>query len=62
MAAPKMSESHKRITGFNLQHNCKLRQKQMRYLLENMKGPDFSLITSTKALSNSFDINDEGLN
>ena len=60
--APKMGESRKRLLGFNLQQNCKLRQKQMRYLLENMKGPDFSLITSTRALSNSFDIDDEGLN
>lgn len=60
--APKMGESHKRLLGFNLQQNCKLRQKQMRYLLDNMKGPDFSLITSTRALSNSFDIDDEGLN
>lgn len=62
MAAPKMKDSHKRINGFNLKSNCKTRQKQMRYLLDNMKGPDFSLITSTKALSNTFDIDDEGLN
>lgn len=62
MAAPKMKDSHKRINGYNLKSNCKTRQKQMRYLLDNMKGPDFSLITSTKALSNTFDIDDESLN
>lgn len=60
--SPKMSETHRRITGFNLLHNCKLRRKQMRYLLENMTGPDFSLIASSKALSNTFGIDDEGLN
>lgn len=60
--SPKMTDTHKRILGNNLLQNCKLRQKQMRYLLENMTGPDFSLITSTKSLSNSFNIDDEGLN
>ena len=33
-----------RVVGSNLLQNCKLRQKQMRYLLENMSEPDFSLI------------------
>lgn len=46
MAAPKMKDSHKRIVGNNLLMNCKTRQKQMEYLLENMTEPDFALITS----------------
>lgn len=57
MAAPKMNDSHKRITGFNLKSNCKTRQKQMRYILDNMKEPDFTLINSQ-----SVDENDEVLN
>lgn len=46
MAAPKVEESRKRIFGTNLLANCKRRQKQMRYILDNMKEPDFSLIES----------------
>lgn len=34
----------KRLCGRNLLLNCQTRQKQMEYLLENMKEPDFSLI------------------
>ena len=44
MAAPKMSETHKRIVGTNIFRNCDTRQKQMRYLLEHMKEPNFALI------------------
>lgn len=44
MAAPKMSETHRRIVGTNIFRNCDTRQKQMRYLLEHMKEPNFALI------------------
>lgn len=44
MAAPKMSETHKRIVGANIFNNCDTRQQQMRYLLEHMKEPNFALI------------------
>lgn len=55
MAAPKLDETGKRIFGKNLLSNCKRRQKQMRYILDNMKEPDFSLIdTMTPA-----EVNDE---
>lgn len=59
MAAPKMKDSHKRIIGNNLLMNCKLRQKQMKYLLENMTEPDFALITNS---SSNAAVNDEALN
>ena len=55
--APKLEESGKRICGINLLSNCKTRQKQMRYLMENMKEPDFSML-----VSKSVDENDEVLN
>ena len=44
MAAPKMSETHRRIVGTNIFRNCDTRQQQMRYLLEHMKEPNFALI------------------
>ena len=52
----------KRIQGYNLLRNCKIRQKQMRYLLENMKEPDFSLIECSNALNDTFNTSDETLN
>ena len=62
MSSPKLKDSGKRICGINLLSNCKTRQKQMRYLLENMKEPDFSLIECANALNNTFGTNDEVLN
>ena len=59
--APKLKGSGKRIQGINLLTNCKIRQKQMRYLLENMKEPDFSLIECSNALNNTFGINDDSV-
>ena len=55
--APKLEESGKRICGINLLSNCKTRQKQMKYLMENMREPDFSLL-----VSKSVDIDDDALN
>lgn len=57
MGAPKLEESGKRIFGNNLLSNCKTRQKQMKYLIENMREPDFSML-----VSKSVDENDEVLN
>lgn len=62
MSAPKLKESGKRICGINLLSNCKTRQRQMKYLMENMKEPDFSLIECSNSLNNTFGINDEVLN
>lgn len=44
MAAPKLSDSGKRLLGNNLLNNCKTRHKQMKFLMENMLEPDFALI------------------
>lgn len=52
-----MNVSKKRITGKNLLANCKTRQKQMKYLMENMREPNFALIDSL-----TIDVNDEVLN
>lgn len=52
----------KRIQGYNLLRNCKIRQKQMRYLLENMKEPDFSLIECSNSLNETFNTSEETLN
>lgn len=52
----------KRIQGYNLLRNCKIRQKQMRYLLENMTEPDFSLIECSNSLNATFGTNEETLN
>ena len=57
MSAPKLEESGKRICGINLLSNCKTRQKQMKYLMENMREPDFSLL-----VSKSVDVDDDALN
>ena len=56
-AAPKLKDSGKRIFGNNLLSNCKTRQKQMKYLMENMREPDFSLL-----VSKSVDVDDDVLN
>lgn len=57
MAAPKMDDTGKRIVGNNLITNCKTRQKQMKYILENMKSPNFALIDNC-----SNDVDDDKLN
>lgn len=57
MAAPKLDETGKRIIGNNLLANCKTRQKQMKYLMENMREPNFAMIDAK-----SVDENDEVLN
>lgn len=44
------------INGYNLQRNCALRQKQMRYILENMSEPNFAMIESNDTLSGSFNL------
>lgn len=54
MGAPKLNVSKKRITGKNLLANCKTRQKQMKYLMENMREPNFALM--------EVDVNDKVLN
>ncbi len=46
------------INGYNLQRNCALRQKQMRYILENMSEPNFSMIESNESLSGTFNMED----
>lgn len=52
----------KRIQGYNLLRNCKTRQRQMKYLMENMKEPDFSLIECSNALNDTFNTSEETLN
>lgn len=44
------------INGYNLQRNCTLRQKQMKYILENMSEPNFSMIESNDTLSGTFNL------
>ena len=51
-----------RIQGKNLLNNCERRQKQMRYILENMSEPDFSLIECQGSLNDSFNIADQSEN
>jgi len=46
------------INGYNLQRNCALRQKQMRYILENMSEPNFSMIESNETLNGTFNLED----
>ena len=46
------------INGYNLQRNCALRQKQMRYILENMSEPNFAMIESNDTLSGTFNLAD----
>ena len=61
MAAPKLEESGKRIVGNNLLANCKTRQKQMKYILENIKDPDFSMIIGTNDEVNEDKLNIAGI-
>ena len=58
MGAPKLNDTGKRIIGNNLLANCKTRQKQMKYLIENMREPNFALIDSKSVETE----NDEVLN
>lgn len=44
------------INGYNLQRNCALRQKQMKYILENMSEPNFAMIESNDTLSGTFNL------
>lgn len=44
------------INGYNLQRNCALRQKQMKYILENMSEPNFAMIESNDILSGTFNL------
>jgi len=46
----------KGINGYNLQRNCALRQKQMRYILENMTEPNFAMIESNDSLNDAFNL------
>lgn len=61
--APKMSERGK-ITGHNLLVGMRLRNKQMRYILETMNEPEFGILQSFKHLAESLDMveNPDGLN
>ena len=45
-----------RIQGNNLLRNCKTRQKQMRYLLDNMTEPNFAMIESNDTLNGTFNL------
>lgn len=44
------------INGHNLLRNCALRQKQMKYILENMSEPNFAMIESNDTLSGTFNL------
>lgn len=44
------------INGNNLLRNCALRQKQMKYILENMSEPNFAMIESNDTLSGTFNL------
>ena len=61
--APKMTERGK-IVGHNLLVGMRLRNKQMRYILESMSEPEFGILQSFKPLAESFDMaeNPDGLN
>lgn len=61
MASPKLKESGKRICGVNLLANCKTRQKQMKYLMENMREPNFALIDSKPVNENDEVLNTAGI-
>ena len=45
-----------RMQGNNLLRNCKTRQKQMRYILDNMIEPNFAMIESNDTLSGTFNL------
>lgn len=61
MAAPKLNDTGKRIIGNNLLANCKTRQKQMKYLMENMREPNFALIDSKPVDENDEELNTAGI-
>lgn len=58
MGAPKMSVSGK-IIGRNLLDGMKLRNKQMRFILENLTEPDLSMMGSSTSIADSFGIEDD---
>ena len=58
MAAPKMSVSGK-IIGRNLLDGMKLRNKQMRFILENLTEPDLSMMGSSTSIADSFGIDED---
>ena len=58
MGAPKMSVSGK-IIGRNLLDGMKLRNKQMRFILENLTEPDLSMMGSSTSIADSFGIDDD---
>ena len=58
MASPKLKETGKRIIGQNILTGCKLRQKQMQYILDNLSEPDFSLIECPKQIADEFNMDD----
>lgn len=58
MGAPKLKESGKRIVGQNILTGCKIRQKQMQYILDNLSEPDFSLIECPKQIVDEFNMDD----
>lgn len=61
MGAPKLEESGKRIQGNNLLNNCKTRQKQMKYLMDNMREPNFALIEANSVDENNDELNTAGI-
>lgn len=58
MGAPKMSVSGK-IIGRNLLDGMKLRNKQMRFILENLTEPDLSMMGSSTSIADSFGIDED---
>ena len=58
MAATKLEKSGKRILGQNMLSGCKLRQKQMQYILDNLSEPDFSRIECPKQIADEFNMDD----
>ena len=58
MSAPKMSVSGK-IIGRNLLDGMKLRNKQMRFILENLTEPDLSMMGSSTSIADSFGIDED---
>ena len=58
MAAPKMSVSGK-IIGRNLLDGMKLRNKQMRFILDNLTEPDLSMMGSSTSIADSFGIDED---
>lgn len=61
MGSPKLEESGKRILGANLLSNCKTRQKQMKYLMDNMREPNFALIDAKEVDANDTELNTAGI-